>query len=156
MNVNKVKKDGTPSKQGNGGGTGNRENVGRKTNIEKLVQSRVEEVRDITRLEFWAKMAKTKAVVRLEGILDSPDSKDEVVLAAVKEVLNRALGRSKEFIDHTTNGKDLPTPILGNVSELYVSNNNSDKKDSTDEEASTGGAGRDISLQDRVDSALPD
>lgn len=110
MKVNKVKKDGTPSRMGEGGGN-HAGTQGRKANIEKLIESRVEDLRDITRVEFWARMAKDKAVVRLEGILDSTEAKDETVLAAVKEVLNRALGKSKEFVDLTSMGQQMYQPL---------------------------------------------
>jgi hypothetical protein len=34
---------------------------------------------------------------------------------ALREVLDRGLGKPIQGVDHTTNGKDLPTPILGLV-----------------------------------------
>lgn len=34
---------------------------------------------------------------------------------AIKEVFDRAFGKSPQSIDHTTKGKELPTPILGAV-----------------------------------------
>ncbi len=36
---------------------------------------------------------------------------------ALEGLLNRAFGRAKESIDMTTNGKDLPTPILSGLSQ---------------------------------------
>lgn len=43
-------------------------------------------------------------------------------IQAIKEINDRIDGRPKQFIDHTTNGKDLPTPLLHS---LDVPNNNS-------------------------------
>jgi len=37
-------------------------------------------------------------------------------MLAVKEINSRLDGMSKQYTDLTTNGKDLPTPILGGVS----------------------------------------
>lgn len=34
---------------------------------------------------------------------------------AIDSLLNRSFGKAEEKIDHTTNGKDLPTPILGGL-----------------------------------------
>lgn len=42
---------------------------------------------------------------------------------AIDSLLNRSFGKAEEKIDHTTNGKDLPTPILGGAS---VHSDNSD------------------------------
>ena len=39
-------------------------------------------------------------------------------------VMDRAFGKPQQAIDHTTDGKQLPTPILA-----YVSNNNSNSQD---------------------------
>jgi hypothetical protein len=35
---------------------------------------------------------------------------------ALDSLLNRSFGKAEEKIDHTTNGKDMPAPILGGVS----------------------------------------
>lgn len=42
-------------------------------------------------------------------------------LLAIKEINDRIDGKPKQAIDHTTNGKDLPTPLLAT---LDVPNNN--------------------------------
>lgn len=54
-------------------------------------------------------------------------------------------------IDLTTNGKDLPTPILG-----YVQPKHSDKEGNADAQAHPGSPGRDVSIQDDQHLAQPD
>lgn len=41
-------------------------------------------------------------------------------LASIRELLNRLEGSPQQAIDHTTNGKDLPTPILGGASSVHT------------------------------------
>lgn len=36
-------------------------------------------------------------------------------LPAIKEMIDRGIGRALQQVDHTTNGKDLPQPILSLV-----------------------------------------
>lgn len=55
------------------------------------------------------------------------------------------------LLDHSTNGKDLPQPILG-----YVPSDDSNAQDHGNEEADSGSAGGDISEQNGVDTALSD
>lgn len=103
--IDKIEKDG---RRNNGGP---RAGSGRKIKRERLLEKAKEEVKDIASIEFWAMMAKNKAIPRLEGILNSTEAKDETVLAAVKEVLNRALGKSKEFVDLTSMGQQMYQPL---------------------------------------------
>lgn len=64
---------------------------------------------------FWQEVAKNKAIPRLLDLLLSEN--DQVALKAAVEIVDRAYGRPKESVDHTTNGKDMsPAPILGGVS----------------------------------------
>jgi len=58
-----------------------------------------------------------------------------------------------DLVDHTTNGKDLPTPILPIG---YVHSNNGDKQDRADASADTGGTGGDVVEQNSVDALIPD
>lgn len=46
-------------------------------------------------------------------------------IPAIKEVLDRTLGKSTEFVDVTSGGQVLPRPILANV----IPSNDSNKKD---------------------------
>lgn len=55
------------------------------------------------------------------------------------------------LLDHTTNGKELPQPILG-----YVPSDDSDTQDHGNEEANPGSPGGDLGIKNSVDSALPD
>lgn len=48
-------------------------------------------------------------------------------VVAIKEVGNRIDGLPKQFIDHTTNGKDLPTPLLQGI--VDVPTNDSSTED---------------------------
>jgi hypothetical protein len=83
---------------------GHREGSGRKTKAGKLDELSKEgqkRVYSIMEADFWVKMANDHAAPRLERILTSGESKDENVIAAAKEVLNRALGKSKESVHMT-------------------------------------------------------
>lgn len=64
----------------------------------------------------------------------------------LSKVLPKKFG---EKLDMTTNGKDLPTPILGNVPI-----NDSDKESSEPEEENTGGAGGHLGIEDDIDSSV--
>ena len=56
-------------------------------------------------------------------------------------------------VDLTTNGKDLPTPILPLS---HVHSNNGDKQDRGDASSDTSGAGGDVVEQNSVDALIPD
>lgn len=87
---------------------GYRPNSGRKPSIEKIRA----EIYDISKAEFWCKLANDKAVIRLQQMLDNPD--DSVAFKAVKEILDRTLGKPRESIDHTTKGESMNTVISVN------------------------------------------
>lgn len=91
---------GAPAGSNNGGG--------RRPSIEKIRA----EIYDISKAEFWCKLANDKAVVRLEKMLDNPD--DAVAFKAIKEILDRTLGKPRESIDHTTKGESMNTVISVN------------------------------------------
>jgi hypothetical protein len=59
--------------------------------------------------------------------------------------------RYGDRVDVTTNGKDLPTPILG-----YVQRNDSNSKDHGDEEPNQGSAGGNLGEQDGIGAFMPD
>ena len=61
-------------------------------------------------------------------------------IAAIKELLDRTLGKSKEQVDITSGGK--PIPILGNVSR-----NNGDKEDRKADSKDSGDSGGNVSEQ---------
>lgn len=56
-------------------------------------------------------------------------------------------------LDLTSNGKDLPVPIIPLA---HVHSNNGDKQDSGDAGSHTGGTGGDVLLEDGVDALIPD
>ena len=58
-----------------------------------------------------------------------------------------------DLIDHTTNGKDLPTPILPLG---YVRSDNGNTEDLSAHEANTSAPGGDVVKQDSVDALIPD
>ena len=124
---------------------------GRKLNIERLVSTAKEEGYKIAKAEFWVKLAEDYAVPRLLSILEN--GKDDVALRACQELLNRAMGKPKESIDHTTNGKDLPMPILPMN---HVRPNDGNAEDPGAHEADTGAPGGDVVLQDGIDALIPD
>ncbi len=54
----------------------------------------------------------------------SQEANNEAVrLQASKDIIDRTHGKSQERIDHTTKGKELPTPILGGNS-VFTDNGN--------------------------------
>lgn len=98
-------------RKNNGCKPGEDRGQGRKPSAAKLR----EEAYEIMKAEFWVRLAQEKALPRLVKILENPD--DSVAFKAAKEILDRSLGKPKESIDHTTNGKDLPMPILSAMRE---------------------------------------
>ena len=58
-----------------------------------------------------------------------------------------------DLIDHTTNGKDLPMPILPLN---HVRPNDGNAEDPGAHEADTGAPGGDVVLQDGIDALIPD
>jgi len=49
-------------------------------------------------------------------------------IKTIFEMINQGHGKAKESIDHTTNGKELPTPIIS-LEQASVHRDNSDTKD---------------------------
>lgn len=45
-----------------------------------------------------------------------------------RDLMDRIHGKPQQSIDHTTNGKELPTPILGNVQTHNINEENSESK----------------------------
>lgn len=134
---------------------GKRENSGRKLNVDRLVEAKLAEGIKIGEAKFWVDLAENHAVPRLREILAAPlgSISDKTLLSAVRETLDRALGKPKESIDHTTNGKDLPTPILPIG---YVRSDNGNTEDLSTHEANTSITGGDVVKQDSVDALIPD
>jgi len=101
----KVKKDGTVSKQGQGGGRGSKDKVGRKPFIAKLPKKLQKQIMDATRAEYWAKLVTDHALPRLENIIKTDSKKpNDVQLRAIQEALNRLLGKPKD--KHELSGTD--------------------------------------------------
>lgn len=46
-------------------------------------------------------------------------------LPSIKEMIDRGVGKAMQQVDHTTNGKDLPSPILLAATSDEVSSDNS-------------------------------
>lgn len=64
-----------------------------------------------------------------QGVAESlVDKALEGDIFAIKEINNRMDGLPPQSIDHTTNGKDLPTPILAGI-EYGVHSDDSDQED---------------------------
>lgn len=79
----------------NGSKPGENNGGGRKPSIEKLKA----EVIDIAMAEFWIKLAREKAIPKLQALLEC--GKSETEMKAAKEILDRALGRPKESMEIT-------------------------------------------------------
>lgn len=95
-----------PEKPVRGQNGGARPGAGRKVSIDLIK----DEAKKLAMAEFWVELAENKAIPRLKSLMDNPD--DEIAWKGVKEVLDRAYGRPKESIDHTTNGKDFPPTTI--------------------------------------------
>lgn len=103
----------------NGAKPGENLGQGRKPNIEKLRESLKKEIYDVTRLEFWAKLADTEAVAVLKANMAT--RLGDPALKAALEVLNRALGKSKERHEVTgLNGQPLvdPSALAASIANL--------------------------------------
>ncbi len=98
------------SEKGKNGGV--RARSGRKPFIDKLTGKEKEKVWKLTEARFWVEIAEEKAMVRLNEILDAPLAQvgSKALLTAVKEVLDRALGKPKEshrFVDGEGNDREV-------------------------------------------------
>ena len=69
-----------------------------------LIEEALEEVEEQSGKPFKHLVAKRLAKMAVSGDIQ-----------AIKEINDRIDGRPKQAIDHTTNGKDLPTPILSTL-----------------------------------------
>jgi hypothetical protein len=87
---------------------GSRPNSGRKPSIAKLKK----EAYKIAEAEFWADLAENKAIKRLIQILDKNKTTNPVLMKAIQEVLNRALGKPPETIDLSNKGKAFKGPLV--------------------------------------------
>lgn len=67
------------------------------------------------------------------------------------EMFIKYVGEVADKIDHTTNGKDLPTPLLA-----HVSSNLSNKESNGNVKETALHPGRDLSKQNDIDSLIPD
>ena len=85
---------------------GYRPGSGWKPDLEAARKAGIAEGYRIAKTEFWLELAESKAVIRLQEILGSDLGTvgGKVLLGAIKETLDRALGRPKETHEHT--GKD--------------------------------------------------
>lgn len=67
-----------------------------------------------------------------------------------RDIFDRVYGKPQQSIDHTTEGKEMPTPIL------YVSNDNSDKEGDADDQKDQSITRGDGSEQDDISTPLLD
>jgi len=86
-----------PKKKNRRGGA--RPNSGPKTPLEVLEKRAIDEGLKIGEAKFWMNLAENKAIPKLEQLLESSD--DKAAFKAVKEVLDRALGKPKEIVEHS-------------------------------------------------------
>lgn len=97
----------------NGCKPGENRGGGWKTPMEKVRAQAKAELVDIAKAEFWVALAQDKAVPRLTKMLDNPD--DAVAFKAVKEIIDRTLGKPKESVEIF--GKEGAAPIRLSVEE---------------------------------------
>lgn len=110
--------------------------------IVELIKKKLQEIpegKDKTYGEYFVEQIMKKSVI-------------EGDVSMMKDVINRVDGMPKQSVDHTTNGKDIPQPLLTN----YVSSNKSYEESNGNEQTPEMCAGRDISQQDNIDSLIPD
>lgn len=69
---------------------------------------------------------KTRAQLSLEDSLIINYLADVYQGREGSNLIDRIIGKPQQFVDMTTNGKDLPVPILSNLSDVHT--NNSTKK----------------------------
>lgn len=134
------------SPRGVGALPGSNNGGGRRASIEKI--------KDEVRKENWNTYVvdlAEKLWPGLERLAEDPDAK--IRLRTIEMVFAYAYGRPKESVDHTTNGKDLPTPILPLN---HVRTDDRDTEDHSAHKANQGTPRRDEQLEDGIDALIPD
>jgi len=106
MEDKKVKKDGTLSKQGEGGGN-HAGTQGRKPSIDKFAS---EELKALI-AKKWVAMAQELAIPYLESVFKDKTANHDIKKRAADTILDRAFGKAKESMDITSNGESIsPKP----------------------------------------------
>jgi hypothetical protein len=100
MEVKKVKKDGTLSKQGEGGGN-HVGTQGRKPSIDKFAS---EELKALI-AKKWVAMAQELAIPYLESVFKDKTANHDIKKRAADTILDRAFGKAKESMDITSGGE---------------------------------------------------
>ena len=80
---------------------GFRPTSGRKPELKKLIDAKIEHDLEMLKAEFWANLAKERGIPRLIDILKKEPTKSPNLLRAIQEVLNRALGKPTEKMEIT-------------------------------------------------------
>ena len=108
MKINKIKKDGTPSRQGDGGGFGDKTKVGNRAPIEKielaLKKKSWEEFKVMLAEESWGEMT---------ALIHDPVA--DIRLRAITLAWAYAYGKPKEAVDVTSQGQRifaLPSELI--------------------------------------------
>lgn len=71
-----------------------------------------------------------------------------------RDTLDRVYGKPQQSIDHTSGGKEMPTPILANAYELQSDNSNTQGDEP--EQENTSSAGGNVSEQDNQHTSVLD
>lgn len=113
---------------------GKRENSGRKPLLNKEELAKIKEIvsqhgsEEVEEIGIKGEVIKLTRIEHLMGILYR-EGCDKKSISAIKEYLDRQMGRSKEHIDLTTKGKEFPTPLYAGKSTISISRQRSNEED---------------------------
>lgn len=99
-------------------------------------------------VEIAEERAKELAVVLMDKALTGD-------IPAIKEMIDRGIGKALQPIDHSTNGKDMliPVPIMAAYA---LPSDDGHQKGHGDAEANPGSPGGNVGVEDDIDSLVPD
>lgn len=113
---------------------GKREGSGRKPLLNKEELEKIKEIiaqhgsEEIEETGLQGEKIRQTRIEHLMNILYR-EGYDKKNISAIKEYLDRQMGRSKEHIDLTTKGKEFPTPLYAGKSTISISRQRSNEED---------------------------
>lgn len=111
---------------------GKRDNSGRKPLMNKEEMERVRELIAQHGVEFDGVARKERCLALLDILYEEGFSKRNIM--AIKEYLDRQLGKPSQGIDLTTKGKEFPTPMYAGQSNIPIQRHEGDSEDIPTEE----------------------